>query len=737
MFLVYFVVNLLFMFVDNMILFLIDERKVIMIVIKRDGQEVNYNRSKIIVAIGKANEEVPEEERISDQEIEEIVSYVETRKRKRILVEDIQDIIEQKLMALGKFDLAKRYIVYRYTRELVRRANTTDDSILSLIKNSNKEVMEENSNKNATAASTQRDLIAGEVSKDLTKRLLLPEKIAKAHEEGILHFHDADYFVQPIFNCCLINIQDMLDNGTVMNGKLIESPKSFQVACTVMTQIISAVASSQYGGQSVDLKHLGKYLRKSHDKYEKAYRAHFGDEFDDDTIEKLVQDRLKDELKSGVQTIQYQINTLMTTNGQSPFVTLFLNLDENNEYIEENAMIVEEILRQRLEGIKNEKGVYVTPAFPKLIYVLDENNCLKGGKYDYITKLAVKCSAKRMYPDYISAKKMRENYEGNVFSCMGCRSFLSPWKDENGNYKFEGRFNQGVVSINLPQIGILAKGNEEVFWKLMDERLQLCFEALMCRHNALKGTLSDVSPIHWQYGAIARLDKGEKIDPLLYGGYSTMSLGYIGLYEVTKLMKGVSHTDPVGEEFALRVMNHMKEATDRWRDETNIGFSLYGTPAESLCYRFARIDLEKFGEIKDITDKGYYTNSYHVDVREKIDAFSKFSFESQFQKISSGGSISYVEIPNMRHNLEALEEVVKFIYDNIQYAEFNTKSDYCHVCGYDGEIKINDDLEWECPQCGNKDHSKMNVTRRTCGYLGENFWNVGKTKEINARVMHL
>ena len=708
-----------------------------MIVIKRDGQEVNYNRSKIIVAIGKANEEVPEEERISNQEIEEIVSYVETRKRKRILVEDIQDIIEQKLMALGKFDLAKRYIVYRYTRELVRRANTTDDSILSLIKNSNKEVMEENSNKNATAASTQRDLIAGEVSKDLTKRLLLPEKIAKAHEEGILHFHDADYFVQPIFNCCLINIQDMLDNGTVMNGKLIESPKSFQVACTVMTQIISAVASSQYGGQSVDLKHLGKYLRKSHDKYEKAYRAHFGDEFDDDTIEKLVQDRLKDELKSGVQTIQYQINTLMTTNGQSPFVTLFLNLDENTEYIEENAMIVEEILRQRLEGIKNEKGVYVTPAFPKLIYVLDENNCLKGGKYDYITKLAVKCSAKRMYPDYISAKKMRENYEGNVFSCMGCRSFLSPWKDENGNYKFEGRFNQGVVSINLPQIGILAKGNEEVFWKLMDERLQLCFEALMCRHNALKGTLSDVSPIHWQYGAIARLDKGEKIDPLLYGGYSTMSLGYIGLYEVTKLMKGVSHTDPVGEEFALRVMNHMKEAADRWRDETNIGFSLYGTPAESLCYRFARIDLEKFGEIKDITDKGYYTNSYHVDVREKIDAFSKFSFESQFQKISSGGSISYVEIPNMRHNLEALEEVVKFIYDNIQYAEFNTKSDYCHVCGYDGEIKINDDLEWECPQCGNKDHSKMNVTRRTCGYLGENFWNVGKTKEINARVMHL
>ena len=704
---------------------------------KRDGRVVPYEEDKIREAIHKANNEVEERYRASEGLIEEILEDVQQEGRQIQTVEHIQDMIEEHLVEHNKYTLAKKYIVYRYQRSLLRKSNTTDESILKLIRNENKELAEENSNKNTRLASTQRDYIAGEVSRDVTRRLLLPEHIAMAHDNGVLHFHDADYFIQPIFNCCLINIQDMLDNGTVMNGKLIESPKSFQVACTVMTQIISAVASSQYGGQSVDLKHLGKYLRKSHDKYEKAYRAHFGDEFDDDIIEKLVQDRLKDELKSGVQTIQYQINTLMTTNGQSPFVTLFLNLDENNEYIEENAMIVEEILRQRLEGIKNEKGVYVTPAFPKLIYVLDENNCLKGGKYDYITKLAVKCSAKRMYPDYISAKKMRENYEGNVFSCMGCRSFLSPWKDENGNYKFEGRFNQGVVSINLPQIGILAKGNEEVFWKLMDERLQLCFEALMCRHNALKGTLSDVSPIHWQYGAIARLDKGEKIDPLLYGGYSTMSLGYIGLNEVTKLMKGVSHTDPVGEEFALRVMNHMKEATDRWRDETNIGFSLYGTPAESLCYRFARIDLEKFGEIKDITDKGYYTNSYHVDVREKIDAFSKFSFESQFQKISSGGSISYVEIPNMRHNLEALEEVVKFIYDNIQYAEFNTKSDYCHVCGYDGEIKINDDLEWECPQCGNKDHSKMNVTRRTCGYLGENFWNVGKTKEINARVMHL
>ena len=706
-------------------------------VIKRDGHTVTYDRSKIITAIKKANAEVEPGEKVTDEKIEEIVQGIESKNRPRMLVEDIQDIIEQKLMADGKFVLAKTYIIYRYTRELGRKANTTDDSILSLIKNRNKDVMEENSNKNATVASTQRDLIAGEVSKDLTRRVLLPEKISKAHDEGVLHFHDADYFLQPIFNCCLINIGDMLDNGTVMNGKLIESPKSFQVACTVMTQIISSVASSQYGGQSVDIRHLGKYLRKSYNKYKNKLVEEFGDKIDDAILEQMAQDRLQDELRSGVQTIQYQINTLMTTNGQSPFVTLFLNLDPNDEYIEENAIIVEEILRQRLEGIKNEKGVYVTPAFPKLIYVLDEHNCLKGGKYDYITKLAVKCSAKRLYPDYISAKKMRENYEGNVFSCMGCRSFLSPWKDENGNYKWEGRFNQGVVSLNLPQIGILAKGNEEKFWSMLDERLDLCYEALMCRHNALLGVTSDVSPVHWQYGAIARLKKGEKIDPLLKDGYSTISLGYIGLYEVTKLMTGKSHTEPEGEEFALRVMNRLRKACDTWKEETGLGFGLYGTPAESLCYRFARIDQERFGTIEDVTDKGYYTNSYHVDVREKIDAFSKFRFESQFQTISSGGAISYVEIPNMRHNLEALEEIVRFIYDNIQYAEFNTKSDYCHVCDYDGEIMINDDNEWECPQCGNKDHSKMNVTRRTCGYLGENFWNVGKTKEIKARVLHL
>jgi ribonucleoside-triphosphate reductase len=712
-------------------------RLCIMKVVKRDGRIAEYDRSKIVRAIQKANVEVDRYEQVSEDTIDAIVASIENKQVDNLQVEDIQDMIEQKLMAERKFELAKKYIIYRYTREMVRRANTTDDSIMSLIQNSNKDVMEENSNKNAYIASTQRDLIAGEVSKDLTKRVLLPEKIIKAHEDGVIHFHDMDYYLQSIFNCCLINIGDMLENGTVMNGKLIESPKSFQVACTVMTQIISAVASSQYGGQSVDIRHLGKYLRKSRQKYEKHYLDKYGDKIAPEVREEFVADRLYDELRSGVQTIQYQINTLMTTNGQSPFVTLFLNLDKNDPYIEENAMIIEEILKQRIEGIKNEKGVYVTPAFPKLIYVLDEHNCLKGGSYDYLTKLAVKCSAKRMYPDYISAKLMRENYEGNVFSCMGCRSFLTPWKDEKGEYKFEGRFNQGVVSLNLPQIGIIAQGDEEKFWALLEERLALCFEALMCRHHALEGTLSNVSPIHWQYGAIARLKKGETIDRLLHDGYSTISLGYIGLYEVTKLMTGVSHTEPAGTNFALRLMKRLRLACDTWKLETGIGFGLYGTPAESLCYRFAEIDKKRFGEIENVTDKGYYTNSYHVDVREKIDAFEKFRFESQFQKISSGGAISYVEIPNMRHNLEALEDVVRFIYDNIQYAEFNTKSDYCHVCGYDGEIIINDDLEWECPQCHNKDKNKMNVTRRTCGYLGENFWNVGKTKEINARTLHL
>ena len=706
-------------------------------VIKRDGRAVDYDRAKIQIAIEKANQEVKASERASKENIKEIINYIEELNKKRMLVEDIQDIIEEKLMELEKYELAKKYIVYRYTRALIRKQNTTDETILGIIRNDNKELAEENSNKNTMLASTQRDYIAGEVSRDLTKRLLLPEKIAKAHEEGILHFHDADYFVQPIFNCCLVNIGDMLDNGTVMNGKMIESPKSFQVACTVTTQIIAAVASNQYGGQSVDMIHLGKYLRKSYNKFKKQIESKYKGKLAEEVIEDLVQDRVKTELKSGVQTIQYQINTLMTTNGQSPFVTLFLHLEKDDPYIKENAMIIEEVLRQRYEGIKNEAGVYVTPAFPKLVYVLDEFNSLKGGEYDYLTKLAVKCSAKRMYPDYISAKKMRENYEGNVFSPMGCRSFLSPWKDENGNYKFEGRFNQGVVSINLPQIAIIADGDEDKFWKLLEERLDLCKEALMCRHYSLLGTHSDISPIHWQHGAIARLQKGEKIDKLLYGGYSTMSLGYIGIYEMTKLVKGVSHTVSEGHDFAIKVMKHLRETTDKWKKETNIGFALYGTPAESLCYKFARIDKEKFGTIKDVTDKGYYTNSYHVDVREKIDAFEKLAFESEFQKISSGGAISYVEVPNMEKNIDALEAVVKFIYDNIQYAEFNTKSDYCHECGFDGEIIINDDGEWECPNCGNKDHAKMTVVRRTCGYLGENFWNTGKTKEIKQRVMHL
>lgn len=707
-------------------------------VVKRDGSIVAFDRSKIVSAIQKANHSVDEEERISQDMIERITRSIEQRHRSRLLVEDIQDMVERQLMEQDKYVLAKNYIIYRYNRALVRKQNTTDESILSLLHNTNKELAEENSNKNTVIASTQRDYIAGEVSRDLTRRILLPEKISKAHDEGVLHFHDADYFVQPIFNCCLINIGDMLDNGTMMNGKLIESPKSFQVACNVMTQIIANVASNQYGGQSVDVSHLGKYLRRSYNKFKKRITDECqGEDVSQELIEKLTRERLQEELKSGVQTIQYQINTLMTTNGQSPFVTLFLYLKEGDPYIKENAMIVEEILRQRLEGIKNASGVYVTPAFPKLVYVLDENNCLRGGEYDDVTRLAVKCSAKRMYPDYISAKKMRENYEGNVFAPMGCRSFLAPWKDENGEYKFEGRFNQGVVSINLPQIGILCKGDEEKFWKMLDERLEICYEALMCRHNALKGVLSDVSPVHWQYGAIARLKKGETIDKFLYGGYSSISLGYIGLYELTILMKGVSQTDPVGEEFAVRVMKHLRETCDRWKAETNIGFALYGTPAESLCYRFARIDKERFGTIPNVTDKGYYTNSYHVDVREEIDAFSKFDFESQFQAISSGGAISYVEIPNMRNNLTALAEVVQYIYDNIQYAEFNTKSDYCQVCGFDGEIIINDDYQWQCPNCGNTDQTRMNVTRRTCGYLGENYWNEGKTKEIKARVMHL
>ena len=688
-------------------------------VIKRDGKKVDFDPNKIVAAISKANREVIGNEKASIQNINYIVEAIEKLELNEIGIEKIQDQIERKLMELGKYELAKRYMLYREKRSIIRQTNTTDESILSLIRNTNKEVSKENSNKNAILLSTQRDLIAGEVSKDIVDRLLLPERIVKAHKEGVLHFHDKDYFIQPMFNCCLINIKDMLDNETVMNGKKIETPKSFQVACTVMTQIIAAVASNQYGGQSVNVAHLGKYLRKTYDKYYNKYYNHFIEEGKSEKeAETLAKDfaemRKQEDLVAGIQTVQYQINTLMTTNGQSPFVTLFMHIVEGDEYEKEVAQIIEEILKQRLKGIKNSEGHYITPAFPKLIYVLDECNNLSGGKYDYVTKLAVKCSAKRLYPDYISAKKMRENYEGNVFSPMGCRSFLSPYKDENGEYKFEGRFNQGVVSINLPQIAIMASGNKEKFYKILDDRLELCFDACMCRHNALKGVTSDYSPIHWQYGAIARLKKGEKIDKYLYGNYSTMSLGYIGLYEVSKLMTGKSHTEKEGKEFVEELMQYMRKVVDGWKKDTNIGFALYGTPAESLCYRFAKIDEEKFGSIKDITDKGYYTNSYHVDVRENINAFDKLKFESSFQPISSGGCISYVEIPNMEKNYEALEEIVKFIYDNIQYAEFNTKSDVCNVCGHTGEIIINDELQWECPCCHNKDESKMSVTRRTC-----------------------
>ena len=688
-------------------------------VIKRDGKKVDFDPNKIVVAISKANREVIGNEKASIQNINYIVEAIEKLELNEIGIEKIQDQIERKLMELGKYELAKRYMLYREKRSIIRQTNTTDESILSLIRNTNKEVSKENSNKNAILLSTQRDLIAGEVSKDIVDRLLLPERIVKAHKEGVLHFHDKDYFIQPMFNCCLVNIKDMLDNETVMNGKKIETPKSFQVACTVMTQIIAAVASNQYGGQSVNVAHLGKYLRKTYDKYYKKYYNHFIEEGKSkEEAETLAKDfaemRKQEDLVAGIQTVQYQINTLMTTNGQSPFVTLFMHIVEGDEYEKEVAEIIEEILKQRIQGIKNSEGHYITPAFPKLIYVLDECNNLSGGKYDYITKLAVKCSAKRLYPDYISAKKMREIYEGNVFSPMGCRSFLSPYKDENGEYKFEGRFNQGVVSINLPQIAIMASGNKEKFYKILDDRLELCFDACMCRHNALKGVTSDYSPIHWQYGAIARLKKGEKIDKYLYGNYSTMSLGYIGLYEVSKLMTGKSHTEKEGKEFVEELMKYLRKVVDGWKKDTNIGFALYGTPAESLCYRFAKIDEEKFGSIKDITDKGYYTNSYHVDVRERINAFDKLKFESSFQPISSGGCISYVEIPNMEKNYEALEEIVKFIYDNIQYAEFNTKSDVCNVCGHTGEIIINDELQWECPCCHNKDESKMSVTRRTC-----------------------
>jgi len=706
------------------------------IIQKRTGAMVAFDESKIVKAIKMANMEVAERERMSDIEIHSVVSgfFDYFKDYELVTVEEVQDYIENSLMTMHHFELARKYILYRYTKSIKRNASNRDKAILDITRNENEEVAQENSNKDSRTASTQRDLIAGEVSKDITMNNLLPSDVVKAHVEGVLHFHDADYFIQPIFNCCLINIADMLDNGTCINGKLIETPKSFQVACTVTTQIIQSAAAGQYGGQSVALKHLAKYIRVSRKKYEKLLE---GCGITGEAFEKSVDALLKKELASGIQTITYQLNTLMTTNGQTPFITLFMQIDEGDEYEAEQAMLIEEVLRQRLEGIKNEQGVLVTPAFPKLIYVLDEHNCLKGGKYDYITHLAARCSAKRMYPDYISAKKMREMHNGEVFSCMGCRSFLSEWKNAEGNYKWEGRFNQGVVSLNLPQIGILAEGDEMVFWELLEERLALCRKALLCRHKALLGTPSDISPIHFQYGGIARLGKGETIDELLKGGYSTISLGYIGLYETALLMTGESHTTEKGKAFALKLMKFLESTCERWKTTTGLGFGLYGTPAESLCYRFARIDKERFGSIPNVTDKGYYTNSYHVDVRENINAFEKLAFESEFQNISSGGAISYVEIPNMEKNIPALESLISFIYENIQYAEFNTRSDYCLSCGFTGEITTNTDGEWQCPQCGETRHDMMSVVRRTCGYIGSSYWNRGKTIEINARSLHL
>mgnify|MGYP000035958562 CR=1 FL=1 len=727
-------------------------------IIKRNGAEVPFDIRKIEVAVTKANGSVAEADRMTPVQIRRIAESVELQCQKMNrapTVEEIQDMVEHHIMAHGAFEVAKHYITYRYTRSLVRKANTTDESILSLLRNENKELAEENSNKNTMIAATQRDYIAGEVSRDLTRRILLPEYISKAHDEGAIHFHDADYFIQPIFNCCLINIGDMLDNGTVMNGKLIESPKSFQVACTVTTQIIACVASNQYGGQSVDLSHLGKYLRRSKEKFRKHITYECAGQVDDATIERLVADRLKDELKSGVQTIQYQVVTLLTTNGQAPFITVFMYLNEarNEREKKDLAMIIEEMLLQRYQGVKNEKGIWVTPAFPKLIYTLEEDNIHEDSPYWYLTELAAKCTARRMVPDYISEKKMKE-LKGDVYTCMGCRSFLTPdrFTDagvgnianagnyEPGKHKYYGRFNQGVVTINLPDVALSSGGNIEKFWKIFDERLELCHRALRCRHDRLKGTTSDAAPILWQYGALARLKKGEVIDKLLYGGYSTISLGYAGLYECVKYMTGKSHTDPAATPFALSIMKKMNEKCLEWKTAENIDYSLYGTPLESTTYKFAKCLQKRFGVIEGITDKGYITNSYHVHVTEPIDAFTKLEFEAQFQHLSPGGAISYVEVPDMQNNIPAVLEVMKFIYDHIIYAELNTKSDYCQVCGWDGEIQIVEDngkLIWKCPKCGNTDQDKMNVARRTCGYIGTQFWNQGRTQEIRDRVLHL
>lgn len=704
-------------------------------VIKRNGEKVAFDRDKIVIAIEKAMHS-SSGVYIEDQalEIAKEIEELANSKGLPLSIYDIEGEVYYRLIQNDNPATARAYESYKSVQQYKREQNTTDEDILGLLNETNEDLMDENSNKNAVIASTQRDLIAGEVSKDIAKRKMIPADLVEAHESGAIHIHDMDYFIQPIFNCCLVNMKDMLDNGTVVNGKMIETPKSFQVACNVMTQIIAQIASNQYGGQSINISCLGKYLRRS---YEKNLSLALDTLGDIELAEKMANQMTKKDLESGIQTIQYQINTLMTSNGQAPFVTLFMWLEDDDQYVDEVAMIIEEILKQRIQGIKNDAGVYVTPAFPKLIYVLDENNINKDSKYYYLTSLAIRCTAKRMYPDYISAKKMRANYEGNVFSPMGCRAFLPPYKDQKGNYKFEGRFNMGACSINLPQIGILAGGSEEKFFEILEKRLDLVKRVGLLRYEHLKKVSSDSSPIHWQHGAIARLGKHESIAPLLLNGYSTVSLGYIGIYEATMLIKGVSHTDKKGYDFAMRIMDTLNNAVNKWTEEYGIKFTLYATPAESLTQRFANIDRERFGIIENVTDKGYYINSFHVDVREEISAFEKFNFEAKFQDKSTGGCISYVEIPNMGHNLEALETIVRYIYDNIQYAEFNTKSDYCAECGFDGEIKLNDHGDWECPQCHNTDRSSLTVVRRTCGYLGENFWNEGRTKEINARVLHI
>ena len=717
-------------------------------IIKRNGTEVVFDNSKIVAAVEKANTEVPEIERLTKEEIEDITKSVEeecSSMSRTLNVEEIQNLVEDEIMKREHFSVARKYITYRYKRALVRKANTTDDQILSLIECANEEVKQENSNKNPTINSVQRDYMAGEVSKDITKRLLLPEDVVKAHEDGIIHFHDSDYFAQHMHNCCLVNLEDMLQNGTVISETMIEKPKSFSTACNVATQIIAQVASSQYGGQSITLSHLAPFVDISRKKYRKIVAENMkneGIEVTEEQINSLAEKNVKEEIKRGVQILQYQVITLMTTNGQAPFVTVFMYLDEVEESLRNDlAMIIEEVLKQRLLGIKNEKGVYVTPAFPKLIYVLEEDNISEDSPYWYLTELAARCTAKRMVPDYISEKVMKELKEGNCYPCMGCRSFLTVYKDENNKPKFYGRFNQGVVTLNLVDIACSSGKDMDKFWDIFDERLDLCYKALMCRHERLKNTPSDVAPILWQYGALARLKKGETLDKLLYNGYSTISLGYAGLYECVKYMTGKSHTDPSATGFALSVMQHLNDACEKWRKETNIDFSLYGSPIESTTYKFAKCLQKRFGIVEGITDKSYITNSYHVNVREKIDAFDKLSFESQFQKLSPGGAVSYVEVPNMNNNIPAVLAVMKHIYNNIMYAELNTKSDYCMECGYDGEIEIvqdeNDKLLWKCPNCGNTNQNRMSAARRTCGYIGTQFWNQGRTQEIKERELHL